>query len=162
MTSEDVFFSCNQFIVDVQLASYPAPLINWSLTDWPDEKVPGVWNPKHSNFLSAIPPGCIPILRSLTWRFPKCDNDAALTELIKRDWIHAVDFIAKNVRPLSRLTLTLDMTRSQFPDEVMLPVRKLQGLRGLLVRLRGLPNSQVRAAEELRLMSLAMYTKSYK
>jgi hypothetical protein len=48
------------------------------------------------------------------------------------------------------------MTQLQLPDEVMLPVRKLQGLRGLFVRLPGDP-SMVRAAEELRLQRLATY-----
>ena len=97
MMSEEVFFSCNHFIVDVELPSYPASLTNWRPTGWPDERIPGFWNPKHSNFLHATPPGCIPILRSLTWRFPMYINnhaltmynsDAALThDLIKHDWI---------------------------------------------------------------------------
>ena len=97
MMSEEVFFSCNHFIVDVGLPSYPASLTNWRPTGWPDERIPGFWNPKHSNFLHATPPGCIPILRSLTWRFPMYINnhaltmynsDAALThDLIKHDWI---------------------------------------------------------------------------
>ena len=158
MMSEEVFFSCNQFIVDVQLASYPAPLINWSpiSTDWQDERIPPLWNPKHSKFLLSIPPGCIPLLRVLTWHFPTVGNDAALTyERIKHDWVHTIDFIAEHVRPLSRLTIILDMTRLQLADEVMLPVQKLQGLRGLFVRLPKDPNSQVRAAEEHRLMRLA-------
>ena len=156
MMSEEVFFSRNPFIVDVQLPSYPAPLTNWNPTYWPDERIPGLWSLKHSNFLLTIPPGCIPILRSLTWRFPKHNNNATLTyDLIKHDWICTIDFIAENVRPLSRLTLTLDMTQLQLPDEVMLPVRKLQDLRGLFVRLPGDP-SVVRAAEELRLQRLAM------
>jgi hypothetical protein len=164
--SEEVFFSCNHFIVDVELPSYPASLTNWRPTGWPDERIPGFWNPKHSNFLHAIPPGCIPILRSLTWRFPMYINnhaltmynsDAALThDLIKHDWICTIDFIAENVRPISKLTLILDMTRLQLPDEVMLPVRKLQGLRGLFVRLSGDPRPQMRAAEELRLQRLGI------
>ena len=45
---------------------------------------------------------------------PTCDNNVALTgELIKHD------FIAENVRPLSRLTLILDMTRLQLSDDSM-------------------------------------------
>ena len=152
MMSQEVFFSCNEFIVDVQLKTcYPAP----RLPDWQDEIFPGLWSPNNSRFLHAIPQGCIPKLRSLTWRFPMYDNDAALIR-IKRDWICTIDYIANNVQPLSRLTLTLDMTKSQFPDEVMLPVRKLHDLRGLFVRLPGRSNSQVRAAEERRLERLAM------
>jgi hypothetical protein len=159
MMSEDVFFSCNQFIVDVQLSSSPAPLINWSpiSTDWLDGRIPPLWSPKNSKFLLAIPPGCVPKLRVLTWLFPTVGNDAALTyERIKHDWIHTIDYIAEHVRPLTRLTLVMDMTRLQLPDEVMLPVRKLQGLRCLYVRLPPDPNSQVRAAKEHRLVRLAM------
>jgi hypothetical protein len=160
MMSQEVFFSHNQFIVDLQLVSYPAPLViwsPWSPTDWQDERFPELWNPNYSKFLLEIPAGCIPKLRSLTWRFPMHRNNAALTSgLIKKDWIRTIDFIAEVVRPLSRLTLTLDMTRLQLPDEVILPVRKLQGLRGLFVRLPGHSSSQVRAAEELRLEHLAM------
>jgi hypothetical protein len=164
MMSEEVFFFCNQFIVDVRLASYPAPLINWSPTD---ERISGVWNPKHSNFLSAIPTRCIPILRSLTWHFPMCDEHvyscpylcpAELSERIKHDWICMINFIAENVRPLSRLTLTLDLTlfKSQLPDEIVLPVRKLHDLGGLFVRPPWHPDPQVCAAEALRLERLAM------
>ena len=156
--SEEVFFSCNQFIVDLQLVSYPAPLVNWSPTDWRNKGFPGFWNPKYSKFLLEIPAGC---MRSLTWRFPMHKNNAALTSgLIKKDWVRTIDFIAEVVRPLSRLTLSLNMIRLQLPDEVMLPVQKLQGLRALFVRLPGHLNSQVRAAEELRLQRLAMGTES--
>ena len=152
MMSQDVFFSCNEFIVDVRLGtSYPAP----RLESWQDKIFPGLWSPNNSRFLGTIPQQCIPKLRSLTWRFPMYDNDAVLIR-IKRDWICTIDYIAKNVQPLSKLSLTLDMTRSQFPDEVMLSVRELHGLRGLFVRLPERLNSQVRAAEELRLERLAM------
>ena len=58
-----------------------------------------------------------------------------------------IDFIAKNVRPLSRLTLTWDMTKSQLPDDAMLLVRRFQGLRGLFVR---------SGSQELHLKRLAM------
>ena len=57
------------------------------------------------------------------------------------DWVHTIDFIAQNVRPLSRLTMTFDTMFSRLDsgrgrnigpwtvtrDEVMLPVRKLRG-----------------------------------
>jgi hypothetical protein len=154
--SEEVFFSHNELVVDVGWGA-PAPLINWSSThSGYSGRIPGVWNPQNSDFF-RFPSGCIAMLRSLTWRIPRpmCGQDSAWTGL-KDDWICAIDFIAENVRPLSRLTLTVDMTKSQFPDEAILPLRKLQGLRDLFVRMPGNLGDKARATEELRLERLAM------
>jgi hypothetical protein len=89
-----------------------------------------------------------------------------LSEELKADWVHAVDFIAQNVKPLSRLTITLDMcyntVQHDMPtvsrDKLLFSLQKLQatGLRDLFVHLSKDRNFREHAAEELRLERLAM------
>ena len=86
------------------------------------------------------------MLRSLTW------NHAILDSEPEADWVNAVDLIARNVRPLHRLTVTIDMchqvdmllfaeqsrrTVLVASDAVMLPVCKLQDLQDPFVHLSG-------------------------
>ena len=103
----------------------------------------------------------LPLIWSLT-HFPLLWN-------MPDDWIHTIDFIAQNVQ-LSRLTLTLAMYkvfdilsidglsrsfRLVTRDEVMPPVRRLQGLRDLFVQLSP-DHREECVAEGLRLERLAM------
>ena len=177
MMSADIFFSRNKFVVDVQHA-VPLPQafrLIWSpgvhtSHDVSSPRIPSLWYPERSQFLRAFPPACIPILQSLRWCFPMCGDQVALSEELEVDWLHTVKFIALNVRPLSRLTITMDMwERPQdmaFParrfvarDRVMLPLRKLRGLRDLCVYLSEDRALSDHAAEELRLVRLAMGKK---
>jgi hypothetical protein len=94
--STQVFFSHNAFVVDIRRALPSAPLI----------RIPaqtsvrrGLWCPKDSNFLQAVPPECIPILRSLTWRLPMVTNNVAFSHEREADFRHTIDFIAQNVDP---------------------------------------------------------------
>jgi hypothetical protein len=86
-----------------------------------------------------------------------------LSHELEADWRHTIDFISQNVQPLSKLTITLDMCRSgiehRYPpprtvscDEVVLPLRKLQGLQDISVHLSENRN----LAEEFRLEYLAL------
>ena len=180
--SGQVFFSCNEFIVYVepQLERAPLPLI-WSLTHLPSSPMEYAspkkdWVPEHSKFLLDFPSTWIPKLRSLTWSFCLSPDGAHVlfnTDL-EDDWNHTIDFIAQNVQ-LSRLTVTLvmykfiDILSINSPsrsfrlvtrDEVMLPVRRLQGLRDLFVQLSSdhdEERTKERAeTEELRLERLVM------
>ena len=161
--SGEVFFSHNDFVVDVCEKSIyffnhvqrarPAPLL--VLTPDPSPRIPGVWYPEHSEFLLSFPPTCIRFLKSITWRFNMQDHHVAFSDEQKADWNSAIDFIAENVE-LPRLTITFDMAKSRLRDEVMDPVKKLKGLRGLFVRLSGDLDAETRAAEELRFERLAM------
>jgi hypothetical protein len=117
------------------------------------------------------------MLRFLTWHFPMYGSLVILSEELKADWVHAIDFIAQNVKPLSRLTITLDMfSMDMFSmynkiqddddepmptvscDEILFPLQKLQatGLRDLFVHLSKDRYLREHAAEELRLERLAM------
>jgi hypothetical protein len=160
--SSEIFFSRNEFIVGVaDEPSYPndwpAPLI-WTPTDSgcdPSPR-PEVWYPEHSYFLRSFPPAYIPMLKFLTWRVTL--HEVILSEKLAADWIRAIEFIAQNVKPLSKLTITLDMRSSQLCDKAMEPLQKLRGLGGLFVRLSGNRDQSigVAAAEELRLERLVM------
>jgi hypothetical protein len=106
------------------------------------------------------------MLRFLTWHFPMDGGLVILNEELEADWAHAVDFIAQNVKPLSGLTITLDMCSKTTPydqpmptvsrDEILIPLQKLQGLRDLFVHLSKDQSLREHAAEELRLERLAM------
>ena len=179
--SGQVFFSCNEFIVYVepQLERAPLPLI-WSLTHLPSSPMEYAspkkdWVPEHSKFLLDFPSTWIPRLRSLTWSFRlgPDEHHVLFNTDLEDDWNHTIDFIAQNVQ-LSGLTVTLVMYKFIYllsaarqsinrpsrsfrlvtRDEVMLPVRRLQGLRDLFVQL-SLDRAKERA-EELRLERLVM------
>ena len=111
------------------------------------------------------------MLRFLTWHFSMRNNRVLdFGRDLEADWVHAVDFIAQNVEPLSRLTITLDMcyTDSDSDDykdddpmprnKVLLPLQRLRaaGLRNLFVHLSRDRTLREHAAEELRLERLAM------
>ena len=170
--SADIFFSRNKFVVDLR-STVPLP---WHALIWsPDAHTshdtsssssPDLFCPEHSQFLRSFPPACIPILRSIRWCFPMRVDQVALSEELEADWVRTVDFIALNVSPLSKLTVTIDMWarpqdgaragRLVARDRVMLPLCKLQGLRDLCVYLSEDRNLRDHAAEELRLERLAM------
>ncbi|KAN0074092.1 hypothetical protein V8E54_008029 [Elaphomyces granulatus] len=163
MMSSQVFFSQNKFVIDVR-HSGPAPPI-WTLTDsgCDPSPQPGVWYPEHSKFLHSIPPACIPMLRSLTWRFHfgmiamgRTIHVPLSHHELGPDWINMIDFMSQNVEMLSGLTITLEMVGGQFDDEVMVPLQKLKGLRDLFVHLFNSQRIRVRAVEELRLERLVM------
>jgi hypothetical protein len=138
-----VFFSGNEFVVNVLPDQPLAPrALIWSPTH--SGRSTGLsWCPENSEFLASFPPSCIPMLRSLKWRlFMRGDHmHVTLSREPEYDWVHTIDFIAQNVRPLSRLTMTFDTMFSRLDsgrgrnigpwtvtrDEVMLPVRKLRG-----------------------------------
>ncbi|KAN0067135.1 hypothetical protein V8E54_014782 [Elaphomyces granulatus] len=130
-----IFFSRNEFVVDVvgRHKARPAPLI-WTPTVSGVDPSPrqGVWYPEHSNFLRSFPPTYIPILKSLTWRFMM--HSGHLSTELEADWISTIAFIAKNVKPLSRLTVTLDMKGSPLCDEMIVPLQNLRGLQDLFIR----------------------------
>ena len=160
--SGEVFFSCNDFVVDVCAMpitsnniqrARPAPLFIFEPD--PSPRVPGVWCPENSEFLLSFPSTCIRRLKSFTWRFNMLNHYVAFSPKQKADWNSTINFIAENVH-LPRLTITFDMTKSHLRDEVMDPVKKLKGLGGLVVRLSRDLDAKVRAAEELRLERLAM------
>ncbi|KAN0078563.1 hypothetical protein V8E54_005076 [Elaphomyces granulatus] len=170
--SAEIFFSRNEFVLRPGLWSNkwaPKGLI-WGLThtghDPSSPGTPRVRSPQSSKFLCAFPPECIPMLRFLTWHFPMDGDLVILSEELKADWVHAVDFIAQNVKPLSRLTITLDMcyntVQHDMPtvsrDKLLFSLQKLQatGLRDLFVHLSKDRNLRKHAAEELRLERLAM------
>jgi hypothetical protein len=110
------------------------------------------------------------MLRSVTWRFPLSVLSSPIyITRVKDDWIRTVDFIAQNVRPLSNLTITLemwhrtDMSRPTVSlDEVMRPLHELRErdlrFRDIFVHLSTDRNNMEHAivAEELRLERLAM------
>jgi hypothetical protein len=108
------------------------------------------------------------MLRFLTWHFTMYGGLVNLSEELKADWVHAIDFIAQNVKPLSGLTITLDMCYDNIQydgpmstvsrDKILFPLQKLQatGLRDLFVHLSKDRNLREHAAEELRLERLAM------
>ena len=109
------------------------------------------------------------MLRNLTWHFRMYNNRVKdLGRDLEADWVHAVDFIAQNVKPLSKLTITLDMCYNTIPfdgpmptvsrDKILFSLQKLQatGLRDLFVHLSKDRNLRKHAAEELRLERLAM------
>ena len=108
------------------------------------------------------------MLRFLTWHFPMYGGLVILSEELKADWVHAIDVIAQNVKPLSKLTITLDMCYNKIQydkpmptvscDQILFPLQKLQatGLRDLFVHLSKDRNFREHAAEELRLERLAM------
>jgi hypothetical protein len=163
--SSQVSFSRNEFVVDVHenpkaiVHAQPAPRI-WTPTDSGRDLSPrmGVWYPENSKFLLSFPPACIPILKSIAWRFTNYnvhEHYVAFSHERIADWNSTIDLIAENVE-LSRLTITLDMTRSRLADEVMDPVKKLKGLGGLFVRLPRDLDTGTRTAEERRLERLAM------
>jgi hypothetical protein len=178
--SGKIFFSRNKFVVIVRLErSGPLPLavpLIWSPThsvrDHPSPGIPGHWRPEHSEFLAAFPPEYIPMLRSLKWRLFTRDYQVALSCKQEADWVNTIGFVAENVRPLSRLTITLDMSahpdftwsdargiiepRTVACDEVVHPVRALRGIRDFFVHLSWDRNLREYAAEELRLERLAM------
>jgi len=133
--SADIFFSRNEFVVDVRhVTPLPQALI-WSCDAF-SPRTPRLWCPERSQFLRAFPPTCIPILRSLRWRFPMRGDQVALSEKLEADWVHTVGFIARNVNPLSKLTITLDMCarppdivvtgRPVARDRVMIPLRTMR------------------------------------
>jgi hypothetical protein len=175
--SAQIFFSCNEFVVDLRrgkLEPLPQALV-WSPSahtgrdDASSPGIPGHWCPERSQFLRAFPPECIPMLRFVIWRFPMHDDRVALSEELEADWVHAVDFIAQNVKPLSRLTITLDMCdrlddiygwrygwRRLARDKVMHPLCKLKDLQYLRVHISQDRRNPRHAAEELRLERLAM------
>jgi hypothetical protein len=174
--SAQILFSRNKFVVDLRQFTGPAPKgLIWDPTytgnDPSPPRTPGLRHPQYSRFLCVFPPECIPMLRFLTWRFPicKCHNRVMLGKELKADWVRAVDFIAQNVEPLSRLTITLDMcytddykdddpmpTKSR--NKVLLPLQRLRaaGLRNLFIHLSRDRTLREHAAEELRLERLAM------
>jgi hypothetical protein len=146
--SSEIFFSRNELVVDVvdvgffgflgpPLDARPAPVI-WTRTDSGHCRHElGVWYPDNSKFLTSVPPAYIGILKSLTWRVAV--HNGTLSKALAADWTRTIDFIAENVKPLSKLTITLKMTGSQLCDTAMEPLKKLQdlGLRGLSVHLSG-------------------------
>jgi hypothetical protein len=159
--SAQVFFSLNEFVVDVRRPVPSPPLIIIPAQASPRTLEP--WYSDFSRFLLASPPGCIPMLRSITWRFPMTNNRVDLSHEMKADWSRSIDFIAQNVDPLSKLTITLDMwcantieygrRRGVARDKVVKPLRKLKGLRDLIVQICECPGPKD-AAEELRLEGL--------
>ncbi|KAN0074799.1 hypothetical protein V8E54_007410 [Elaphomyces granulatus] len=174
--STDIFFSRNNFVVDVSHVR-PAPKgLIWKPIDMgcgpcsARIRQQGVWYPESSKFLTSIPRACIPMLRSVTWRFPLSVLSSPIyITRVKDDWIRTVDFIAQNVRPLSNLTITLemwhrtDMSRPTVSlDEVMRPLHELRErdlrFRDIFVHLSTDRNNMEHAivAEELRLERLAM------
>ncbi|KAN0074800.1 hypothetical protein V8E54_007411 [Elaphomyces granulatus] len=182
--STDIFFSRNNFVVNISRVRPPPRGLIWNGCGPSSPRIlqRGIWNPETSKFLMPFPRACIPMLRSVTWRFPMSVNGVILTpkasptsfgrfELAEADWIHAVDFIAQNVQSLSNLTITLEMcqtgrflnTRPTLsPDEVVHPLRELHErgfrLRDIFVHLSTDRNHRGHAivAEELRLKRLAM------
>ncbi|KAN0074798.1 hypothetical protein V8E54_007409 [Elaphomyces granulatus] len=181
--SAQIFFSRNEFVVGLGhrfTGRAPKGLI-WGLTQTGHDPSPlGLqYYPQSSQFLWTFPPECIRTLRFLTWCFPMRGGLVILGKELKADWIRAVDFIAQNVKPLSRLTITLDMcyTRIVYSDDsdsddyedddpiptesrnkVLLPLQRLwaAGLRDLFVHLSRDRTLREHAAEELRLERLAM------
>jgi hypothetical protein len=57
-----------------------------------------------------------------------------LSTELEADWISTIAFIAKNVKPLSRLSVTLDMKGSPLCDEMIVPLQNLRGLQDLFIR----------------------------
>jgi hypothetical protein len=103
------------------------------------------WHPLRSTFLHMFPVDCIPFLRSLEWCFNVHHDHIRVSAEMEADWEKTIDFIAQEIKDLSRLTLTLDMSqKSGSPLRIrsstkyktlMTPVNnKLQGLRKLVVR----------------------------
>ncbi|KAN0074881.1 hypothetical protein V8E54_007492 [Elaphomyces granulatus] len=154
--STEIFFSCNKFVVDVGHMHIEPAIPLWISGRDPSRK-PGVWSPDHSAFLPAFPPASFRFLRFLTWRFSR--GSLPLTKGLEADWISTIEFISQNV-PLARLTIGLVMPSYADCSGVVVPLQKLQGLRGLFVRLlRDFHRPLVlgwRAAEELRLVRLAI------
>ncbi|KAN0074806.1 hypothetical protein V8E54_007417 [Elaphomyces granulatus] len=178
--SAKIFFSRNEFVVDVRrgcAAPVPNGLI-WSPTDMgpssPKTQRWEFWHPKDSKFLMVFPPACIPMLTLVTWRFPiaKHAYGVFFNHKLEVDWKLTVKFIAQHVKPLSRLTIFLDMCYEENScyfvgvsldkDKVVRRLRKLKGLRGLFVHLsrnrdsRGSAREEHNRIEELRLERLAM------
>ena len=170
----EIFFSHNEFMVDLQpvmdnSVTAPNGLI-WGPTDMghgpSSPRVTGDWCPELSKFLLAFPPSCIQMLRSITWEFRMATNLVILDDELEADWSHTIDFIAQNVQPLSRLTITLDMSYTRADPRLQLEpmvtryemvrkLRKLQGLGGLFIYISWDRNPNLRA-EELRLQRVAM------
>ena len=146
--SSQIFFSRNEFTVNLMhVPTVPAPNnLIWSQTDAghgpSSPRILGTWYPSHSTFLRAFPPVCIPMLKSVIWRFPMLNRRVLLSRELEADWRHTVNFISQNVQ-LSKLAIALDMLwNERMPPEhprtvsrktVVLPLRKLQDLRDLSV-----------------------------
>ena len=174
MMCAEIFFSHNDFIINVGpwlVNSVPAPNgLIWGPTDTgpgpSSPKVTGDWYPEASKFLLAFPPSCIRMLRSVTWEFQMATNLVIVDHELEADWSRTIDFIAQNVQPLSRLTITLDMSYTRNDPRLELrpmvtryemarKLRKLQGLGGLFIYISWDRNPNLRA-EELRLQRVAM------
>jgi hypothetical protein len=152
MLSRFTFFTQNHFVA---IISDPVVLFEGQI------RSPLIWNPAHlmvppligwhplrSAFLHMFPVDCVPFLRSLEWRFPVYHDHINASAEMEADWEKTIDFIAREIEDLSRLTVTLDMSpkselRGSPPrirssteyKRLMVPVNnKLQGLRKLVVR----------------------------
>jgi hypothetical protein len=170
----EIFFSHNKFIMNTgpwfqNSVSAPNGLI-WGPTDTgygpSSPRVTGDWYPETSKFLLAFPPSCIRMLRSVTWEFQMVTNLVILDDELEADWSHTIDFIAQNVQPLSRLTITLYMSYTRNDPrleldpmvsryKVVRKLRKLQGLGGVFIYVSWDRNPNLRALE-LRLQRVAM------
>ena len=149
MLSRFTFFTQNHFVA---IISDPVVLFEGQI------RSPLIWNPAHlmvppligwhplrSAFLHMFPVDCVPFLRSLEWCFNLHHDHIRVSAEMEADWEKTIDFIAQEIKDLSRLTLTLDMSqKSGSPLRIrsstkyktlMTPVNnKLQGLRKLVVR----------------------------
>jgi hypothetical protein len=82
--SEEIFFSCNEFVVGVCLAAVCEPSRS-SHQNY--ARMLGLCNPEHSKFLLEVPPACISMLRSWIWSFPMGAGHHGLCHIKSLRWI---------------------------------------------------------------------------